>query len=234
MLKKIKENPKYQKFRELWANEKTHSLITLGLWMTFIIIVILFVRLSSTPVNTENQTEDTPNQTQSLNKIKSYEFTYVTPENEYNGQAYDDKMLFYLNNKKYYVNQNVYLFSNGVLQKELNYDLNIMKINIPMLDNLLQDTQPSQIGEEKQYIIPLDKFMKLLDPNQTLPDAINYNILINITEKDSTISKITIDLSNYMTLKNKTKTNYQVTMYLYNINNVSDFTKEYDKMIGGE
>lgn len=226
-MKKIKESDWYQKFKELWSNKKTHSLIVLCFWLIFIVAAFIFVRVSST---TTNYTPEENNEI-TLSDIKNYEFRYVTSTNEYDGQAYDEKMLFYLNNHQYYVNENVYLVSD-TLELQQNFDLNVMKINITMLNELLADLTYSEVDGGKQYLVPLNKFIEAFEGTSD-SNALNYNIVITLFGED-TINKITMDISNYVIFKTGQTQTYLVTLYLYNVNNVTDFTSEYDKMIGVE
>lgn len=230
MFKRIKENEKYQKFKELWDNPRTHAAIVLVFWLLFMVGAIIFVRLISTP-SKEVKTELPGN---TFSSIKSYEFTYLSNTLEVNGQSYGEAIEFYLGNKRYYVNNNIYLIDKdqAIIQNEM--DLSILKITNKMLNNLTSGIDYTTVQDGKRYVIPLDRFINLyeIDTDADLSKAMNYNIVVTIYEKNKKIYKVDLDLSNYVNFKNGTNVNYPVTIYYYNINNVSDFTKEYGKMIG--
>ena len=228
MFKRIKESEKYQKFKELWDNPRTHSMIVLGLWLIFLAGVIVFIRLTSSPVSTPNTV-----QANSLEQIDSYDFTYEQGSLQISGQATNDKMLFYLNNQKYYWHENVYLFEQGTLVKKENFDLGILKINPQMLNNLLADISYTEVSDYKQYLVPLDRFFNLyeFDTEVDLTKAMSYNMMVRVYEKNNTIYKITLDLTNYMLLKTGSNSSEFLTIYYNNINKGVNF-EEYDQMIG--
>lgn len=227
MFKKIKENEKVLKAKELWQNPKTHDIAVLLFWLIFIFVVIIVARgMGSTPSHT-TETSSVNN----FDSIKSYDFTYKTNDSEIVGQAYDDSLLFYINNKRYYYKNNLYLIDEKASLVN-NYDLGVLKINSKMLNNLVSGITPSDINGFKQYIVPLDRFINLyeIDTDINLSTAATYNVVISVYLKDDEINKVVLDLTNYYKLKNN-NINYPVTIYYYNINNVSDFTKGYDKML---
>ena len=235
MFKRIKErvneNETLQMLKKLWKNEKTHDIAVLLFWLIFIIIVIIFTRgitqTSNIPTtNTNNQNATT------FENIKSYDFTYKTNGLEINGQTYNEATVFYLNNKRYYYKNNIYqIDDNPVLIN--NYDPSVLKINTIFLNNLVSGIAPLDNQNYKQYIVPLDRFINLydIDTDINLTKAINYNVPVSVYLTNNVINKVVLDLTNYYTLKTGTNTSYQVTINYYNVNNVSDFSKEYDKLV---
>lgn len=226
MIKKIKENEKVQIVKQLWQNKKTHDLIVLSLWFIFIFIVILFARTNTnTKIYKENKQLNTID-------IKDYEFTYKTNDKEIPGEYYENAIMFYHDNKRYYYKDNLYLVEEKALLMQ-NYDLDILKINIKMINNLISNITPTENSNIKQYLIPLDRFINLyeIDTDIDLSKMTLYNVPLNIYYNENEISKITLDLSNYYSLKTNTKITYPLTIYLYNINNVSDFRKTYDNLL---
>ena len=235
MFKRIKErvneNETLQMLKKLWKNEKTHDIAVLLFWLIFIIIVIIFTRgISQTP-NIPTSNTNTKSIT-TFENIKSYDFTYKTNDLEISGQAYNEATIFYLNNKRYYYKNNIYqIDDNPVLIN--NYDPGILKINTIFLNNLVSGITPLDNQNYKQYIVPLDRFINLydIDTNIDLTKAINYNVPVSVYLTNNVINKVVLDLTNYYTLKTGTNTSYQVTINYYNVNNVSDFSKEYDKLV---
>ena len=227
MFKKIRENEKVQKIKELWKNPKTHSLIVLAFWLIFIIIVIAFVRVTtSSTTNTEYQ-----NNLNSFSTINSYDFRYKTNDLEINGKYYNEAIVFYLNNKQYYYKDKVYLIDDEIKTLE-DYDLNVLKITSKFLNNLTSGITPSDNGF-KQYIVPLDRFINLYeyDTALDLSKATTYNVIVNVYYKDDEINKVVLDLSSYYTFKEGKEISYPVTIYYYNLNNISDFTRGYQKIV---
>lgn len=223
MFKRIRESEKYKKLKEMWKNPKTHSLIVLGFWLVFMLVVILVVRTTA-------GSSPAPKQTTTDAVVNSYEFSYIKDDSIINGQAYNDSLNFYINNQHYYYNKNTYLIE-GVSKTKIDFDLNILKITPKLLKNLTSNITPTKTNDISQYLVPLDRFVNLyeIDTNLDLTKLMTYNIIVNIHTKDNLMDQVTLDLTNYMKQKG-IDTNYIVAIYYYNINNVSDFTKGYDKI----
>jgi len=233
MFKRIKENEKYQKFKNLWANERTRSIITLGFWLIFFAVVVLFIRVTA-PTPTSNDTINNTAGT-SFDKMSNYSFSAISDNTQVNGFVYNDNMEFILNNQRYYVNDDVYLI-NGDKAEKKEFDLNFLKINAKMLDNLLGGLTGNDKDDYTQYLVPLDRFINLyeIDTEADLSKAMTYNIVVNVYKNKDVIKGVVLDLTNYNIFRFNNNTSFMVTIYYYNINNISDFTKEYEKMVGGK
>ena len=231
MFKRIKENEKYQRFKELWADEKAHSIIVLGFWLVFFVGVVLFMRLSA-PVG--NQVSDNNFSASNFDKMKNYSFSALADGLEVNGFVYDDKMEFILNNHRYFVSDNVYLI-NGDKAVIQNFDLSFLKINAKMINNLISGLTGTDVDNYTQYIVPLDRFINLyeIDTDVDLSKAMAYNVIVKVYKNDGVIKGVILDLSNYRLFKFNDNRPFVVTIYYYNVNNISDFTKGYEKLVGG-
>lgn len=232
MFKRIKESEKLQRFRELWDDPKTHSIMVLVFWLIFMAVLIIFVRLTAVSNVSSNTTVT---KATNFDSIKSYEFSYVQGSNELNGKVYDDSILFILNNHRYYYHNDVYLI-NGDTGVKQNLDLGWLKINTKMLNNLLGGLTGADINDYTQYVVPLDRFINLyeIDTDADLTKAMTYNILLNVYKKDGEINKVVLDITNYRIFRFNDNKPYVLTLYFYNINEVNDFTKGFDKIVGGK
>lgn len=232
MFKRIKESEKLQRFRELWDDPKTHSIMVLVFWLIFMAVLIIFVRLTAVSNVSSNTTVT---KATNFDSIKSYEFSYVQGSNELNGKVYDDSILFILNNHRYYYHDDVYLI-NGDTGVKQNLDLGWLKINTKMLNNLLGGLTGADINDYTQYVVPLDRFINLyeIDTDADLTKAMTYNILLNVYKKDGEINKVVLDITNYRIFRFNDNKPYVLTLYFYNINEVNDFTKGFDKIVGGK
>ena len=230
MFKKIKENPHYQKFKEMRADPKLRSLTSLILWFIFFVIVILFARgLTSTRVNMES----TETQKTTLSD-SNYEFTYSNNSGVIFGQTYDDKLEFmYGGNRYYYNGETVYLIQNQQATIMPTFDLNVLKINSKMINNLVGNLTYNMDGEAKQYLVPLSNFLNLyeVDVEVDLSLANQYNIVINVYENDNGIYMYKLDLTNYYNYRGLNNDGI-LTIDIYN-SEVNDFTKYYDELVGG-
>lgn len=230
MFKKIKENPYYQKFKEMRADPKLRSLTSLILWFIFFVIVILFARgLTSTRANLES----TETQKTTLSD-SNYEFTYSNNSGVIFGQTYDDKLEFmYGGNRYYYNGETVYLIQNQQATIMPAFDLNVLKINSKMINNLIGNLTYNMDGEAKQYLVPLSNFLNLyeVDVEADLSLANQYNIVINVYENDNGIYMYKLDLTNYYNYRGLNNDGI-LTIDIYN-SEVNDFTKYYDELVGG-
>lgn len=230
MFKKIKENPYYQKFKEMRADPKLRPITSLILWFIFFVIVILFARgLTSTRANLES----TETQKTTLSD-SNYEFTYSNNSGVIFGQTYDDKLEFmYGGNRYYYNGETVYLIQNQQATIMPTFDLNVLKINPTMIDNLVGNLTYNMDGEAKQYLVPLSNFLNLyeVDVEADLSLANQYNIVINVYENDNGIYMYKLDLTNYYNYRGLNNDGI-LTIDIYN-SEVNDFTKYYDELVGG-
>lgn len=230
MFKKIKENPYYQKFKEMRADPKLRPITSLILWFIFFVIVILFARgLTSTRANLES----TETQKTTLSD-SNYEFTYSNNSGVIFGQTYDDKLEFmYGGNRYYYNGETVYLIQNQQATIMPAFDLNVLKINSKMINNLISNLNYNMDGEAKQYLVPLSNFLNLyeVDVEADLSLANQYNIVINVYENDNGIYMYKLDLTNYYNYRGLNNDGI-LTIDIYN-SEVNDFTKYYDELVGG-
>lgn len=220
MFKKIKENPYYIKFKEMRADPKLKPITSLILWFIFIVIVVIFIKssYSNEPIKKEN-----------INSISNYEFTYKNNNLTIFGNSYDGKMEFILNGNRYYYDlENVYLISNKEVTLVSNFDLNVLKITPKFIENLTVNLSYSLNGEAKVYTVPLYRFLNLyeVDVEVDLSIANQYNILVSVYD-----DMYEIDLTNYYNFRGLNNDGI-LTIDLYE-SNIGDFTKYYDKLVGG-
>ena len=229
MFKRIRESERYIKLKELWTNPKTHAMMVLAFWLIFMVVAIVLVRVMS---HTSVSTSKVENVATSFANITGYDFTYKTNNEEINGSYYDGAIIFYLNNKRYYYKDNVYLIDDEV-QKVEGFDLNVLKLNSKLLNNLVSGITPALNDNFKQYIVPLDRFINLyeVDTDMDLSQAATYNVVVSVYTNNKVINKVVLDSSSYYTMKTGASASYPVTINYYNVNNVSDFTSGYDELI---
>lgn len=229
MFKKIKENPYYVKFKEMRADPKLKPITSLILWFIFIVIVVIFVRGTVSTNNTTVKTDNVVNK-----DVSNYEFTYTNNSGVIFGESYEDKLEFiYSGNRYYYNGKNVYLIKNQNGTLATNFDLNVLKITPKMISNLIGNLTYTANGEAKQYVVPLSRFLNLyeIDVEADLSLANQYNIIVNVYEKDNNIYMYQLDLTNYYNFRGLNNDGI-LTIDIYD-SEVHDFTKYYDKLIGG-
>lgn len=229
MFKKIKENPYYVKFKEMRADPKLKPITSLILWFIFIVIVVIFVRGTVSTNNTTVKTDNVVNK-----DVSNYEFTYTNNSGVIFGESYEDKLEFiYGGNRYYYNGKNVYLIKNQNGTLVTNFDLNVLKITPKMISNLIGNLTYTANGEAKQYVVPLSRFLNLyeIDVEADLSLANQYNVIVNVYEKDNNIYMYQLDLTNYYNFRGLNNDGI-LTIDIYD-SEVHDFTKYYDELIGG-
>ncbi len=216
----------FKNLRELYKNPNTHDKASLILWLIFIVILIVVLRVSSSSENISVEKEK-------KQIINSYEFTYNFENINISGLYYEEKILFYLNNNKYYNNDKTYIISGDEIKEIENFDLKALKISYEFISKAIENLTSTKEDNYSVYLVPLDTFISLYDEDvgEDISNAKNYNIIIKIKENNDLISSVAIDMSNYYIYKGM-NVSYPVTIYFYNINNISDFTSEYENKIG--
>lgn len=213
-MKKIKEFFKgifnfFKKIYHIYKDPKYHNYIKLGICLIFFIFMVILTRVSFSPRESKSN---------SNLSIRSYAFTYEIDNNYIYGVNYNNKELFILNGQKYYKDDNIYQIIDNK-KKKVNFDLGVLKIDYKMLDNL------GIKNKNDTYLIPLDHFVNLFEPDTglDLSSLMSYNIIV---KKEN--NTYLLDLSNYYKLYNQSHSNLRID--LYNINNINDFSKEYENM----
>ena len=223
MGRKIKDY--YNKFKEMRADSKFNPITTLILWFIFLAMVVIFVRVNSRPVQIADEAKA---------ELDSYKFTYTDNQKAIFGNSYDDRLEFIYNNNRYYYNGlNVYLILNQEAKVIDGFDLSVLKITPNFIDNLISDLSYNVIEGGRQYIIPLSRFINLYeyDTEADLSLANNYNIMLNVYEKNSKVYMYKLDLSNYYSFRGLNNSGI-LTIDIYD-DEVNDFSKFYDDLIGG-
>ena len=113
-----------------------------------------------------------------------------------------------------------------------NFNLSVLKINPSMINNLIGNLTYSMNGDAKEYAVPLSRFLNLyeVDVEADLSLANQYNIIVKVYEKNSEVYMYQIDLTNYYNFRGLNNDGI-LTIDIYG--EVEDFTKYYDKLIGG-
>lgn len=224
MFKKIKESGAIEKYKELRKNPQTKAMMSLGVWMIFFLIIILFARGIGS-----NKTY----KSEIVKKVSGYEFTYSNDVSSIFGLSYGKEKLYNVDGKKFYYNgSNVYLVNGHSLEMQ-GSDIGLLKIDLDMIDSLTSNLQEIDMGEYKRFLVPLSNFLNLFegDTEVDLTLASTYNIIVDRYYSESNINMIKIDLSSYYSYRSINNDGV-LTIDIYNINNVFDL-KEYGSMVGG-
>lgn len=198
---------KYHKIKEFLANPKKKSLTLIIIYAIFFGFVFLYIN-SSKSIDS-NITINNNNNNNNIN-ISSYEYIYEFNETKITGTYYNSKLVFYIDNTKYDIDESVNI-------KELNIDYPIIELSYnnikKFLDNITYESKTEYKDGNTKYEYILN--------NQEFNDYFRLNIkdeLVNIIvyEKDY-INEIEINSS------------YKINVYYNNINNITNIetNKEY-------
>ncbi len=227
MFKRIKELEIYNKYKNLKNDSQASTLASLGLWLIFFIVIIIFTRGISSNKTIDRENKETA-------EINNYEYTYQNNDITIFGEFYNGKQIFtILNNKYYYDGQSVYMVKGNSLELMPEFNLNILKITLDFVEELTSNITFTENNGIKEYLVPLVNFLNLyeIDTAVDLSEASNYNIIIRKYYDKNNLYKVEVDLSNYYKI-NSVHDSGQLIINLYNKNKLNNFTLEYDKMLG--
>ena len=227
MFKRIKELEIYNKYKNLKNDSQASTLASLGLWLIFFIVIIIFTRGISSNKTIDRENKETA-------EINNYEYTYQNNDITIFGEFYNGKQIFtILNNKYYYDGQSVYMVKGNSLELMPEFNLNILKITLDFVEELTSNITFTENNGIKEYLVPLVNFLNLyeIDTAVDLSEASNYNIIIRKYYDKNNLYKEEVVLSNYYKI-NSVHDSGQLIINLYNKNKLNNFTLEYDKMLG--
>ena len=237
-MKKIKEF-----LKEVRSDKRKKGLFSLGLWFLFFVFVFLLLgnprdsyenyykqqsKLEEEDVN-NTKVQLLENSLENYNNMSNYEFSYnidisinnINKTHILTGTFYDNKYYLEMNNIKYYIDgNNIYIvdINNKLLKKISKFNVDILDISTILKDNLYTMIKSSEEISSKSYV---DKSIvrEYLYKNYN-----NKTINISFTEKDKLINKVIVDYKNYF----DSYQNFMVTINFDNINNINEYTVNYD------
>ena len=227
MFKKLKDKEVYKKYKKLKDNPQKSAKISLAFWLILFVILILFARVN---VNHVSNNDSRNNKQYSVNR---YEYGYSNEKVKVFGYYYNSKQLFTVGNEKYYYNgSNVYIESNHNMSLVPEFNLDILKIDYSFLSKLKSGINSVKKDSFDRYIIPLTNFVSLFDGDTPvdLSGIDNYNIIVDEYFEDNNLIMVKVDLSSYYNYRG-TENDGILTIDFYNINNINDFTKEYERIL---
>lgn len=228
-----KEPEKISKFRELWRDKRFRSLIFLGFWIVFAVVIVAAYRpLYNSNVETYREQQKSEvnssvmnNYSYSLLDTKDSKISVIT------GKEYGNYNLFNINGVEYYYNGKVYKLTTPITEVPLS-TLGYLKITPKMINNMVER---SQVLETDKYSLPLIDFITLYNASELNNiDATklqNKNVLIDVYKKDGLFYKVDMNITEYIKLKEPNIKSDILTFNYTNVNEVEDFTKEYESRV---
>lgn len=227
---KNKENEEVSKFKELWRDKRFRSLIFLGFWIAFAIIVIAAYR----PMYNSSVKSYQEKKTNTVNSsvMNNYSYSLVdTKDSKMNvivGKVYNEYNLFTVNNVEYYYNGKLYKMTEPITEIDVS-NLGYLRITPKVINNMIE--RASEL-EANKYSLPLIDFITLYNPTElnTIDSSkiTNKNVLIDVYKKDGLFYKVDINITEYVKIKEATVNSDVLTFNYTEINEINDFTKEYE------
>lgn len=212
---------KISKFKELWKNPKYNAIIKICMYMLFILILVLIVRLGSNADKASNINTNIHNL--NYNNMSSYEYEIIIKNNKENinikGIKFNE-----CNDFEIVGEMEKYSIIDNKLYKTLNeeYVESLLDINLISLlpDNISKYIINENLKSEIEYDDgQIKKEYTILNFN--LLNSTDKQTLITTYEKSNLINKIEINASEMM--KDNGFTDYNIEINYNNINKIKNY-----------
>lgn len=228
-MKKLKVKEKltnfFKNFKTIWSNKRYKSLIILGLWILFFAIVVLIVRIQSDKIKQYNDQQPVIlSINEILENINSYSFTYQIQNDDetiiIDGTNYNEEFVVTLKEKRYYINDYVYLINGEKLVKQENpFEINFNVFNIQKIYNLIKNRNPLYEIKENNMTTSIYKVL-LYEINEEMADE---TMEISITKSEDKIHNILLDLTQYINCEQLRYKKFTLSIVIDDINDISKF-----------
>lgn len=228
-MKKLKVKEKltnfFKNFKTIWSNKRYKSLIILGLWILFFAIVVLIVRIQSDKIKQYNDQQPVIlSINEILENINSYSFTYQIQNDDetiiIDGTNYNEEFVVTLKEKRYYINDYVYLINGEKLVKQENpFEINFNVFNIQKIYNLIKNRNPLYEIKENNMTTSIYKVL-LYEINEEMADE---TMEISITKSEDKIQNILLDLTQYINCEQLRYKKFTLSIVIDDINDISKF-----------
>ena len=222
---------KINKFLELWHDPKYKSLIKIGLYLLFILILILIVRVKKAtykPNRINNQQNTNINKTivDKIDSMKNYEYEIVLNINNntdtLKGIKYNDINEFenIKTSEKYEIKDNI-IYKKGTNEKQDLFYINFNNLSLANIKTYLTDeNKKSEISYNNNEI---KKEYNIVDFNIINEKYANKFVKLNTYENENYIYKIELNIIDLMKEKDKNIINYNITINYNNINQIKNY-----------
>ena len=228
-MKKLKVKEKltnfFKNFKTIWSNKRYKSLIILGVWILFFAIVVLIVRIQSEKIKQYNDQQPVIlSINEILENINSYSFTYQIQNDDetiiIDGTNYNEEFVVTLKEKRYYINDYVYLINGEKLVKQENpFEINFNVFNIQKIYNLIKNRNPLYEIKENNMTTSIYKVL-LYEINEEMADE---TMEISITKSEDKIHNILLDLTQYINCEQLRYKKFTLSIVIDDINDISKF-----------
>ena len=222
---------KINKFLELWHDPKYKSLIKIGLYLLFILILVLIVRVKKAtykPNRINNQQNTNINKTivDKIDSMKNYEYEIILNINNttetLKGIKYNDINEFenIKTSEKYEIKDNI-IYKKGTNEKQDLFYINFNNLSLANIKTYLTDeNKKSEISYNNNEI---KKEYNIVDFNIINEKYANKFVKLNTYENENYIYKIELNIIDLMKEKDKNIINYNITINYNNINQIKNY-----------
>lgn len=230
-------------------NDRYHAIAMLALYGLFFIILIIFIRLSPTPTETnkaetptntnkpttnitsdnknETSNEKIPNEKFDINYSYIYTLEYNGVKEVFTGKRLDDKEIFtYITSTG--STDYARLSNNYLIKENKEYhlvDIPSQNLKYTDMDKIVLLTEKSSLSKEGnvyKYNVPVSEILTMYNRNQ-IAEATTYDSII-VTLENEVIKTIDINFSNYAYIINgNVPTNLTIKMEFNNIGTTENF-----------
>lgn len=195
----------FEMFKTIWGDERGRALIKLGLYLIFIIIVVMYAR---TIYNNQSTKKELQTVFEKYINVKSYSENITVDDKTY--------LLTNMNNSiSFKYESNSYLVSNNIVTLQENneitdFEIFFWNITPSLIGRLINNkgtfyvTEYSDGTKDKAYRISLLDFIRNFNSNsldiEFIEEIPNEDIMIVINETKKEIKKVSLDLSSYYKL----------------------------------
>lgn len=224
MFNKVRENVYIRKFLELWNIPRYRSLLILGLYAIFFMIIIASIKTKNDFSDYSTTQKDAMEEYRIMD---NYEYIATITNEDTKiliGKVYKEKQIILFDNDNYYFDGVMYKKDDSYIKIEdklLEFD--VWKMTPLFISNLVEKgsldykTEYSDETISKTYKIDIKEFIKLYFSDDT--DSSNTYISVTIYENQTRVTKVELDLSSIYHMKQYANAyDYKITLEYDSIN----------------
>lgn len=188
----MKDIKNFFKTLNVWfKNPKLKGVVQIIFWVIFFVIVAIIFR---TAEKSQKQISEI-NENEQNEEVTSYEYEYQYSDSLntmiISGTYYDKKEVFYFNNNKYYLIDNIYY--NALDKTVVNFDYAFNEWSYKSIKNIMDNNSYSNKTSYKSSDIKYEYIINNLIYNNYYGTNYQDDIVLNITVKKNKISDVVIN-----------------------------------------
>jgi hypothetical protein len=205
-----------EELKELLKDKKKRAIILLGMYVAFIVLVLVAIQGGTTPsYKQSNLIED-------FNGKNNYNYSFLIHSKQGEDESYETIYGKRFEDKRQLIYKDqIYNFESGKLIGFPIAEFDIGRLEFNNIYSLIAMSNKTSKDEMREvYELSLPRFIKFMNDINIDSDEI---ILIEVMYPRGELSQINIDLTNYVNFNQDKFDNYMVSINYNNIGNVIDF-----------